>query len=86
MSITQVSVIIIVADYRLLHGALKRGQGLPVRDEAREAELLAERIAPLDVAEYYVSTMGRAAETARKTGGARHVLPRGKNCGLTDGV
>ncbi len=33
----------------------------------REAELLAARIAPLDVAEYYVSTMGRARETARPT-------------------
>ena len=33
----------------------------------REAELLAERIAPMDVTEYYVSTMGRALETARPT-------------------
>ena len=33
----------------------------------REAELLAERIAPMDIAEYYVSTMGRAAETIRPT-------------------
>ena len=33
----------------------------------REAELLAERIAPMDVAAYYVSTMGRASETARYT-------------------
>ncbi len=33
----------------------------------REAALLAERIAPMDVAEYYVSTMGRARETARPT-------------------
>ena len=33
----------------------------------REAELLAERIAPMDIAEYYVSTMGRALETARPT-------------------
>ena len=33
----------------------------------REAELLAERIAPLDVAEYYVSTLGRALDTARYT-------------------
>ncbi len=31
----------------------------------REAELLAERIAPMDIAEYYVSTMRRARETAR---------------------
>lgn len=33
----------------------------------REAELLAERIAPMDISEYYVSTMGRAMETARPT-------------------
>ena len=33
----------------------------------REAELLAERIAPMDIAAYYVSTMGRALETARPT-------------------
>ena len=33
----------------------------------REAEFLAERIAPMDIAEYYVSTMGRAIETARPT-------------------
>ncbi len=33
----------------------------------REAELLAERIAPMEVAEYFVSTMGRARETARPT-------------------
>ncbi len=33
----------------------------------REAELLAERIAPMDIAEYYVSTMRRARETARPT-------------------
>ncbi len=33
----------------------------------REAALLAERIAPMDVAEYYVSTMGRARDTARPT-------------------
>lgn len=33
----------------------------------REAELLAERIASMDVSEYYVSTMGRALETARPT-------------------
>ncbi len=33
----------------------------------REAELLAERIAPMDISEYYVSTMGRALETARPT-------------------
>ncbi len=33
----------------------------------REAELLADRIAPMDIAEYYVSTMGRAVETARPT-------------------
>ena len=33
----------------------------------QEAGLLAERIAPMDVAEYYVSTMGRALETARPT-------------------
>ena len=33
----------------------------------REAELLAERIAPMDIAEYYVSTMGRALDTARPT-------------------
>ena len=33
----------------------------------REAELLAERIAPMDITEYYVSTMGRALETARPT-------------------
>ena len=32
-----------------------------------EAELLARRIAPMDIAEYYVSTMGRALETARPT-------------------
>ena len=31
----------------------------------KEAELLAERIAPMDISEYYVSTMGRALETAR---------------------
>ena len=33
----------------------------------REAEFLAERIAPMDIAEYYVSTMGRALDTARPT-------------------
>lgn len=33
----------------------------------REAALLAERIAPMDISEYYVSTMGRAMETARPT-------------------
>ncbi|MBR0355296.1 MAG: histidine phosphatase family protein [Oscillospiraceae bacterium] len=33
----------------------------------REAELLAERIAPLPVREYYVSTMGRALATAAPT-------------------
>ena len=33
----------------------------------REAELLAGRIAPMDIAAYYVSTMGRARETARPT-------------------
>ncbi len=33
----------------------------------REAELLAERIAPLPVAEYFVSTHGRAMDTARPT-------------------
>ncbi len=33
----------------------------------RESALLAERIAPMDIAEYYVSTMGRALETARPT-------------------
>lgn len=33
----------------------------------REAELLARRIAPMEIAEYYVSTMGRALETARPT-------------------
>jgi probable phosphoglycerate mutase len=31
----------------------------------REAALLAERIAPMEISEYYVSTMGRALETAR---------------------
>ena len=33
----------------------------------REAALLAERIAPMDISEYYVSTMGRALQTARPT-------------------
>ena len=33
----------------------------------REAALLAERIAPMEIAEYYVSTMGRARQTARPT-------------------
>ena len=33
----------------------------------REAELVAERIAPMEISEYYVSTMGRALETARPT-------------------
>ena len=33
----------------------------------REAELLADRIAPMDITEYYVSTMGRARATARPT-------------------
>ena len=33
----------------------------------REAALLAERIAPMDVTEYFVSTMGRAMDTARPT-------------------
>ncbi len=33
----------------------------------REAALLAERIAPMEISEYYVSTMGRALETARPT-------------------
>ena len=33
----------------------------------REAALLAERIAPMEIAEYYVSTMGRALDTARPT-------------------
>ncbi len=33
----------------------------------REAELLAARIAPMDISEYFVSTMGRALETARPT-------------------
>lgn len=33
----------------------------------REAELLAERIAPMDVTEYHVSTMGRARQTAEAT-------------------
>ena len=33
----------------------------------KEVELLAERIAPMDIAEYYVSTMGRALATARPT-------------------
>ena len=32
-----------------------------------EAELLAERIAPMDIREYYVSTMGRALATAHPT-------------------
>ena len=32
-----------------------------------EAELLAERIAPMEISEYYVSTMGRALATARPT-------------------
>lgn len=32
-----------------------------------EAELLAERIAPMEISEYYVSTMGRALETAKPT-------------------
>ena len=31
----------------------------------REAALLAKRIAPMEIADYYVSTMGRALETAR---------------------
>ena len=33
----------------------------------REAELLAERIAPMDITEYHVSTMGRARQTAEAT-------------------
>ena len=33
----------------------------------REAEALAERIAPLPICDYYVSTMGRAMETAAPT-------------------
>ena len=33
----------------------------------REAKLLAERIAPMEIAEYFVSTMGRARATARPT-------------------
>ncbi|MBR4393339.1 MAG: histidine phosphatase family protein, partial [Oscillospiraceae bacterium] len=33
----------------------------------REAELLAERIAPMDITEYFVSPLGRAVETARPT-------------------
>lgn len=33
----------------------------------REAELLAERIAPMEIAEYFVSTMGRARDTAQPT-------------------
>ena len=33
----------------------------------REAELLAGRIAPLDVRQYYVSPLGRAQDTARPT-------------------
>ncbi len=33
----------------------------------REAALLAERIAPMEIAEYYVSTMGRARDTAAPT-------------------
>ena len=33
----------------------------------REARLLAERIAPLDVKQYYVSPLGRAQDTARPT-------------------
>ena len=33
----------------------------------REAELLAGRIAPLPIKDYYVSTMGRAMETAAPT-------------------
>lgn len=33
----------------------------------REAELLAGRVAPMDIAEYYVSPLGRALETARPT-------------------
>ena len=33
----------------------------------REAELLAERIAPMAIQEYFVSTMGRALDTARPT-------------------
>ena len=33
----------------------------------REAAFLAERMAPMDISEYYVSTMGRAMETARPT-------------------
>ncbi len=32
-----------------------------------EAQLLSDRIAPMDIAEYYVSTMGRARDTARPT-------------------
>ena len=40
--------------------------GLTARGR-REAALLAERIAPMDVSEYFVSTMGRALETARPT-------------------
>ena len=33
----------------------------------REAELLAERIAPMDIAAYYVSPLGRAQATAEYT-------------------
>ena len=33
----------------------------------REAEMLSERIAPMDVAEYYVSPLGRAKATAEPT-------------------
>lgn len=33
----------------------------------REAELLARRIAPMEIKEYYVSTMGRARDTAAPT-------------------
>ena len=33
----------------------------------REAELLADRIAPMEITEYFVSTMGRALDTARPT-------------------
>ena len=33
----------------------------------REAALLAERIAPMDITEYYVSPLGRAQATAAPT-------------------
>ncbi|MCM1023331.1 MAG: histidine phosphatase family protein [Prevotella sp.] len=58
----------------------------------REAEILAERIAPLDVADYYVSPLGRARDTAsltlKKAGREAEVMPwlREFNVEITDPV